>query len=112
MKTLLEIIEEVKDGKKPEYDELRYAMLALDYLHTDYTMFLNDMYGKNKLQGFDKMKYEQKYKQRQTAFSLEPKKYVGSFDPDLPEYQSERAVFKKIYKKFADKEETERESND
>ena len=32
MKTLAEIITDCKDGKTPEYDELRYAVVALDIL--------------------------------------------------------------------------------
>lgn len=101
MKTLLEIVEAVKDGEKPEYDELRYALLAVDYLHTDLNNFvLLDLYGKDKLQGFDKKRYEMKFENRKQAFAKTPKEYIGSFDPDLPERQQERAMHKKIAAKF------------
>lgn len=101
MKTLSDIIDEVKDGGKPEYDELRYALLVSDAI--DILLFnfvLMDLYGKDKLQGFDKMRFEQQYKSRQTAFNTDPKKYIGSFDPDLPEYQRQREVSKRIFDKF------------
>lgn len=32
MRTLSEILEATKDGEKPEYDEIRYALLALESL--------------------------------------------------------------------------------
>ncbi len=101
MKTTLEIIEAVKDGKKPEYDELRYALLVMDYLEGDIHRFvLLDLLGKNKLQGFDKTRFEMKYKSRQNILNNDAKKAIGSFDPDLPERQEERALHKKIGEKF------------
>lgn len=33
MKTLHEIIEETKDGGRPDYDELRYALVEMCALH-------------------------------------------------------------------------------
>jgi hypothetical protein len=101
MKTLAEIIEQVKDGGKPEYDELRYALLAMDFLNADLNLFvMMDLYGKDKLQGWDKKRYEMKYEHRQKAFQQDPKIYVGGFDPDSPGYQEERAIHKRIYDKF------------
>lgn len=101
MRTLLEIIEAVKDGERPEYDELRYALLVTDFLLTSIDHFvLLDLYGKDKLQGWDKKKYEIKYENMQKAFDSDPKVYIGSFDPDLPGRQEERAIHKKIAAKF------------
>ena len=104
MRTLLEIIESVKDGERPEYDELRYALLVFDHLLGDISQFvLMDLYGKDKLQGWDKKKYEMQYKHKQKALNSDPKVYIGSFDPDLPERQKERAIHKKIGEKFLGK---------
>ena len=101
MKTTLEIIEAVKDGEKPEYDELRYALLVMDYLEGDIHRFvLMDLFGKDKLQGFDKTRFEMKYKSRQKILDNDAKKAIGSFDPDLPGRQEERALHKKIGEKF------------
>lgn len=101
MKTLFEIIEAVKDGERPEYDELRYALLAMDFLETDLHQFLlMDLYGKDKLQGWDKKRFEMKYEQHQKALGIDPKTYVGSFDPDFPGRQEERAAYKQIFDKF------------
>ena len=104
MRTTLEIIESIKDGEKPDYDELRYALLVADFLMTDINQFvLMDLYGKDKLQGWDKKKYEMKYESRQKILNNDAKKAIGSFDPDLPERQKERALFKKIGDKFLNK---------
>lgn len=101
MRSTLEIIEAVKDGEKPDYDELRYALLVMDYLEGDHQRFvLMDLYGKNKLLGFDKTRFEMKYKSRQKILNNDAKKAIGSFDPDLPKRQQERAINKKIGEKY------------
>lgn len=100
MRTLYEIVEAVKDGELPEYDEIRYALLATDFLLTDLDQFvLMSLYGKGKLDGWDKKRYEMKYEQRRKALNIDPKTYVGSFDPDAPGRQQERAMFKRIFDK-------------
>lgn len=97
MRTLIEIIEDVKDGKKPEYEELRYALVVMDFLSIGIdTFLLMDLYGKGKLQDWDKKKFELKWEIKQKALKSDPKVYAGSLDPDLPERQKERALFKKI----------------
>ena len=101
MRTLFEIVEAVKDGGCPEYDELRYALLATDFLLTDISQFvLMDLYGKGKLDDRDKKRYEMKYEHRRKALNTDPKIYVGSFDPDAPGRQEERAMFKRVFDKF------------
>lgn len=98
MKTLSEIIEATKDGQKPEYDELRYALLVMDFLFIDISQFvMMDLYGKDKLQGWDKKKYEMKYEHKRKALNSDPKKFIGSFDPDLPGRQEERETHKRIF---------------
>jgi len=101
MRTLFEIIEAVKDGERPEYDELRYALLVTDFMLTDIGQFvLMDLYGKGKLEGWDKKKYEIKEELRQKALNTDPKTYVGNFDPDAPGRQKERAMHKRIFDKL------------
>ena len=101
MRTLFEIIEAVKDGERPEYDELRYALLATDFMLTDISQFvLMDLYGKGKLEDWDKKKYETKCEHRRKALNTDPKTYVGSFDPDLPDRQKEREFHKKLFEKI------------
>lgn len=101
MRTLFEIVEAVKDGERPEYDELRYALLATDFLLTNIDQFvLMDLYSKGKLDDRDKKRYEIKYEQRRKALNTDPKIYVGSFDPDLPGSQESREVSRRIFDKF------------
>ena len=101
MRTLFEIIEAVKDGERPEYDELRYALLVTDFMLTDISQFvLMDLYGKGKLEGWDKKKYEMKDEQRRKALNTDPKIYIGNFDPDAPGRQRERELHKKLFEKI------------
>ena len=109
MRTLFEIIEAVKDGERPEYDDLRYALLATDFMLTDISQFvLMDLYGKGKLEGWDKKKYELKDEHRRKALNTDPKTYVCNFGPDAPGRQKERAMHKRIFDKLLhNKEEVE-----
>ena len=101
MRTLFEIIEAVKDGERPEYEELRYALLATDFLLIDLSQFvLMDLYGKGKLEGWDKKKYEVKCDNRRKALNMDPKTYVGSMDPDSPGRQELREMHKEILEKI------------
>jgi hypothetical protein len=101
VRTTIEIIEAVKDGERPEYDELRYALLVIDSLDTMLNNFvLMDLYGKDKLDKFGKMKYENQCESRKKILNNDAKKAIGSFDPDLPGRQGERALHKKIGEKF------------
>jgi len=97
MRSLNDIIEAVKDGEKPDYDELRYALLVLDFIGTMTQSMVLGLYGKDNLNGFDKLKIDNNYKMRQKAFSTDPKHYIGSFDPDLPGYQEDRARSQRIF---------------
>lgn len=101
MKTLIEILEEVKDGGRPEYDDLRYALLIMDFWEFKlFNYVLMDLYGKEKLDKFGKLRFEIHYKSRQKSFNMSPKQAIGSFDPDLPGRQEERAMHKKIGNKL------------
>ncbi len=85
MRNLIDIIEEAKDGGRPEYDELRYALLVMDAQYIQLNNFvLMSLYGKGKLEKMDKFRYENFCKAQQKALDTDPKVYIGSFDPDLP----------------------------
>lgn len=112
MKTTIEIIEAVKDGERPDYDELRYALLVMDYLEGDIHRFvLLDLFGKDKLQGFDKKHFEMKYESRQKILNNDAKKAIGSFDPDMPRYQAQREIHKRIGERFFEDREPKGGSN-
>ena len=60
------------------------------------------------MEGWDKKKYEMKDEHRRKALNTDPKTYVGSFDPDAPGRQKERAMHKRIFDKLLhNKEEVE-----
>lgn len=111
MKTLDEIIEEVKDGFKPDYEDLRYALLAVCALyHFDSNairkLYQREQEGKYRPELFG-LEWEAKESHRrlQTAFRLPPKQYVGkSHDPDTEECQKWRRISKGILKKITEGE--------
>lgn len=110
MKTLSEIIDETKDGGRPEYDDLRYALVAMCALHHFAFKNLNDLAqrereGKYKptLFGLDYASRE-RFKQFKAALAMPPKEYVGvSHDPDSEECKRWRAMSKGILKKVLEK---------
>ncbi len=109
MRNLSDIIEAVKDGEKPDYDELRYALLVVDSIGIMTQSMILGLYGKSGLSQFDKFKIDNNYKTRRKAYESDPKKYIGSFDPDLPGYQEDRARSKRVYDGIMRKIETDNE---
>jgi len=106
MKTLIEIIEDVKDGVKPEYDDLRYALLAMCALrHFDnnalYKLWNKERNGKYKPDFFGlEWEVEESFKRTKSALNQPPKLFVGeTHDPDIEECQKFRKFAKKILEK-------------
>lgn len=78
MRTLGEIIEAAKSGERPDYDELRLAVCAMDALMT-----------------FDRVK---------RAMAKTPREYLGeNYDPDSPAVQERRLASIALMDKFIDK---------
>lgn len=97
MKTLGEIIDQVKEGKKPEYDEIRYAVCALDSLLTFDGMAFRklaegEMESKKKVLVYSaEWQYEDNFNRNKRAFSTSPKDWLGwNNNPDNPEYVNRR----------------------
>lgn len=110
MKSLGDIINMVKDGQKPEYEELRYAVCALEALHTFDSLSLMDLYKAEEkkkkpfLTSSAIWQYNESWNRAKIAFEKSPKDWVGwNNDPDNPEYQKRREgsirLFEKIIKK-------------
>ena len=103
-RTLLEIIEEVKDGGKPNYDELRYALLAYQsMLFFDHTNLLEELTKEKPTPDFlKKMKADNSFNMLKNALNKSPKEWVGpNHDPDNPECQKLRKSANKLFKKVA-----------
>lgn len=99
MKTLSEIIDEVDSGGRPEYDELRYALIAMKALHHFDSKAIRNLYqrekdGKYRPELFG-LKYasEESFRRFKTALGIPPKQYVGpDHDPDTEECQRWRKL--------------------
>jgi hypothetical protein len=91
--TLNEIIEVVRSGEKPEYDDLRYAVCALDALSTfDRMSFMRlaraEWEGKSQS---TQTQWEDHFNRHKRAGDTPPKVYVGwNNDPDNPDFLARR----------------------
>lgn len=110
MRTLCEIVEDVKSGLIPSGNEMRYAICALDALLTFdqlALMRLDETEKENKpkiLTGSAVWQHNESLKRNHTAFNKSPKEWIGwNNDPDNPEYIERRKaavnIFNRINKK-------------
>lgn len=114
MKTLNEILDEVCDGGRPDYEDLRYALVAMKALHNfDHKAIMNlwirERDGKYnpKLFGLE-WQVNESFNRFKTALNLPPKQYVGtSHDPDTEECQRWRRISNGILKAVIDKQKGE-----
>lgn len=99
MKTLSEIIDQIKSGDKPTYDELLYSVLALESLHD---MDIRSFYESTKQKAMmKKLCIEESFRRNKNAYCKNPKKWLGvENDPENHEYQKMRELSIKILKKL------------
>jgi hypothetical protein len=103
MRTTYEIIELAQDGGLPEYDELLYALLAVN---ANATMDRNKLYEhmlaeQPKELFFRKLLAENSYNATRTMLNKSPKEWLGDeFDPRNQDYQKRRKTHRKIAEKF------------
>lgn len=96
-KTLREIIEAVRDGERPEYDDLRYAicaMSALSIFDRQAFMKLAEAERESKkpfMVTSAQWQWEEHFNRTKRAMAKAPKEYVGwNNDPDNPEFLERR----------------------
>ncbi len=102
-KTLGTIMEEVMDGLKPEYDDLRYALIAMSSLRIFDSMALYKLWDKErngkynpKLFGLE-WQANESHNRTKTAFGKPPKEWLGTnHDPDCDECQRFRKGAKNL----------------
>ena len=106
MKTLDEIIESVRNGDRPEYEDLRYAICAMSALETFDRLAIMKLAeaereGKKPVLTYSaQWQWEEHFNRRKKAGAKPPKEYVGwNNDPENPEFLKRRKVAKKIYAK-------------
>jgi hypothetical protein len=109
-KTLLEIIEQVKDAGRPDYEDLRYALLATDALrhydhHAVIRLWQRELGGKYRADLFGlKHEVDESFRRTKAFMAKPPKDVVGSAnDPDNPEYQRMRRTAFKVLEKVLEK---------
>lgn len=108
MRTLAEIVEDVKDGKKPDCEELRYALLAYSAL----CFFDREALKKNTKDTHDfifKMRQEDSLTRFHLALNKSPKDFVGwNHDPDNPEYLKFRKMGENLLNKVVKESEAKK----
>lgn len=99
MKTLGEIIEAARSGERPEYDELRMAVCAMDLLMTFDRQAIWKLAeaesGKKKpfLVNSAIWQRDENFGRIKRAMDKPPLEYLGaSYDPDSPEVQERRRM--------------------
>jgi hypothetical protein len=91
VRTLGEIIELTRNGERPDYDELRYAICALDALSTF------DSHG---LQRASNIEWGESFNRWKQALGKSPKDWIGwNNDPENPEFLARRRLVIKFTKK-------------
>ena len=103
MRTLDEIIQSVRDGEKPDYDELRYAVCAMEHLRIfdrRAIMTLAKAERENKkpfLVTSAEWQWKEHFNRHDRAGEKSPKEYIGwNNDPDNPEFLKRREASKNL----------------
>lgn len=107
MKTLGEIINAVRTGHRPDYDELRYAVCALEALSTFDDMALRklveaEMGGKKPVLVWSaEFQHTERFNRWRRALNTDPKSWVGwDNDPDNPYAVKRRETAIKLIDKW------------
>jgi len=105
---LSQIIEAVRNGERPDYEDLRYAICAMEALATFDSMALRKLAeaeseGKKPFMVWSAIwQMEESFRRHKTAGSKPPKEYVGwNNDPDNPEFRQRRAATLRLFNNLA-----------
>lgn len=98
MRNLTEIIEAVQSNERPDYEELRYALLALNSISNRAMMDRRELLFENISP--IKINFMQNDLFYSQAFSSQPKDWLGwSKDPENPDYQRQHKIFLNLWSK-------------
>lgn len=103
MRTLYEIIKDVKDNKSPDYEELRYALLVYESMFNMNTITLRSILSSDREipKPIKDLMWENSYKMAHTALNQSPKEYLGwNNDPENPDYQKFRQAGNELIEKI------------
>lgn len=98
--TLFQIISAVRDGERPDYDDLRYAICAMEALSTFDGMAFRRLAkaerGERPGVSADR-EWQEHFRRHKQAGEKPPKEYVGwNNDPDNPEFLKRRGISKRV----------------
>ena len=111
MRILADIVEDVKCNKKPDYEELRYAVLVYSFmLNMDHRNLIECLTSEKEMAPFiKKLKVDNSQKMYHDALNKSPKEYLGwNNDPENPEYQKFHEMGSKLVDKIIQKVESEK----
>lgn len=110
MKKLGDIIDDARDGKKPEYDDLRHAVCAMESLMTFDRLALHslaDAERNNKkkiLLSSAVFQSEERFERIKRAYNKSPKEWLGpNNDPDCKIVQERRGKSLNLVNKIMNK---------
>jgi len=99
MRTLGEIIEAARSGERPDYDDLRLAVCAMDMLMTFdrqaiWKLAEGEEKGKKPFLSWSSVwQRDEQFQRIKRAMATDPKTYLGlNYDPDSPAVQERRRM--------------------
>lgn len=102
-----EIINAVRDGERPDYEDLRYAICAMEALSIfDRNAFMKlaeaEQEGRKPFISTSAVwQWQQRFRRGQVAMSKPPKEWVGwNNDPDNPDFLARRKTAQQIMSPF------------
>ncbi len=105
MRDLIQIVEDVKDGQKPDYEELRFALLAyVSMFNIEHRQLREElMRDKPQPQFIRDMKLKNSFDMYKGALNTDPKGWLGwTNDPDNPTYQKMRKAGNQLIDKLTE----------
>lgn len=103
IRCLGEIIDSVKRGEKPDYDELRYALLAcVSLLNIEHRQLREELQREKPAAKFIRdMKLKNSFDAYKGAMQSSPKDWIGwDHDPDNQDYQKRYEIGNRMIDKF------------
>jgi len=117
MKTLGEIVEAARSGERPEYDDLRLAVCAMDMLMTFdrqaiWQLAEAEVEGKKPVMVWSSLwQRDENFNRVKRAMAKDPRSYLGpTYDPDSTEVQDRRRKSIALMDRALSRDKTERPS--
>ena len=102
MRTTYQIIEDVKDGKDVEKDELRYCLLAIDAMSSITTSSFHGLLRRKEQWNVAiPLKIQSDFDAWKRLLNVSPKHWLGDNVPENQQYQTMRRISLKLFNKFS-----------